>query len=100
MALNIDLLKQICEIPGAPGFEKLIRELILKQVKSIVDETRVDNMGNIFCLKKGTSDSKPAMAAAHMDEIGFIVTYIDDNGFLRFHTLGGFDPRHLLPSGL
>ena len=95
MVLNINLLKQICEIPGAPGFEKPVRELILKEVKSLADETWVDSMGNIICLKKGKSDSKPVMAAAHMDEIGFIVTHIDDKGFLRFHTLGGFDPKTL-----
>ena len=51
-------------------------------------------MGNVTAIKKGKSDKK-VMIGAHMDEIGFIVTHIDDNGFLRFHTLGGFDPKTL-----
>ncbi len=95
MSLNLTLLKGICEIHGPPGFEKPVRDLILSEVQSVADDLRVDSLGNIFCLKKGKSDSKKVMAAAHMDEIGFIVTHIDDSGFLRFHTLGGFDPKTL-----
>ena len=94
--LNIDLLKQICETPGAPGFEKPIRDFIIKTVTPLVDEVEVDNMGNVFAIKKGKKDNNQrVMIAAHMDEIGFIVTHIDDNGFVRFHTLGGFDPKTL-----
>ncbi|NNE54845.1 MAG: M42 family peptidase, partial [Flavobacteriales bacterium] len=92
--VNIPLLKQICETPGAPGFERRISELVHEQLKGLVDEVHVDNMGNISALKKGRSD-KRVMVAAHMDEIGFIVTHIDDKGFIRFHTLGGFDPKTL-----
>jgi endoglucanase len=97
MAINVDLLSKICETPGAPGFEQRIRKVIIDEVKPLADEVRVDNMGNVFALIKGknTPNEKVAMAAAHMDEIGFIVTHIDDNGFLRFHTLGGFDPKTL-----
>ncbi len=97
MSLNIPLLKKICETPGAPGFEKPIRELVLGEVKPLVDSLEIDNMGNIICLKKGKNnpDNKRAMVAAHMDEIGFIVKFIDDDGFIRFHTLGGFDPKTL-----
>ena len=92
--INIKLLKEICEVAGAPGFEQPIRELVLKELKKIVDDVTVDNMGNVIALKKGKED-KRVMIAAHMDEIGFIVTHIDDNGFIRFHTLGGFDPKTL-----
>jgi endoglucanase len=69
----------------------------MEEVESLVDDLWVDNLGNIYTLKKGqmNPDKKSAMVAAHMDEIGFIVTYIDDYGFLRFHTLGGFDPKTL-----
>jgi tetrahedral aminopeptidase len=97
MSLNISLLKAICEIPGAPGFESKIRNLIMEEVRPLVDEIWVDNLGNIFTLKKGNinPEKKSAMVAAHMDEIGFIVTHIDENGYLRFHTLGGFDPKTL-----
>ena len=97
MDINTPLLKQICEIAGAPGFEKPIRELIIQEVTPLVDEVSVDNMGNVIALKKGVKnpDGKRVMVAAHMDEIGFIVTHIDDCGFIRFHTLGGFDPKTL-----
>lgn len=63
----------------------------------MVDEIAVDNLGNVIAIKKGqrNPEGKKVMVAAHMDEIGFIVTHIDDNGFLRFHTLGGFDPKTL-----
>ena len=52
-------------------------------------------MGNVVALKKGRSSAKRAMAAAHMDEIGFIVTHVDDKGFIRFNPLGGFDAKAL-----
>ncbi len=94
MPLNISLLKEICETAGAPGFEQRIRNIVMREVKSLVDEVSVDNMGNVTTIKKGRKP-KRAMVAAHMDEIGFIVTHIDDKGFLRFHTLGGFDPKTL-----
>lgn len=97
MSINVKLLKNICEIAGAPGFEKRVRDFVIKEVEPLVDELSVDNLGNVITIKRGVNnpDGKRAMVAAHMDEIGFIVTHIDDNGFLRFHTLGGFDPKTL-----
>ena len=95
MAIDVSLLARVCEAPGAPGFEKIIRELVLKEIEGLADEVRVDNMGNVVALKKGRSSEKRAMAAAHMDEIGFIVTHVDDKGFIRFNPLGGFDPKTL-----
>ncbi len=94
MALNIALLSEICEVAGAPGFEKRIRDIVLREVTPLVDEVTVDNMGNVTAIKKG-KEPKKVMIGAHMDEISFIVTHIDENGFLRFHTLGGFDPKTL-----
>jgi endoglucanase len=92
--INVDLLKKITEIPGAPGFEKRIRDFILIELKTLSDEVYVDSMGSVIAVKKGKYDKK-VMVAAHMDEISFIVTHIDDEGFVRFHTLGGFDPKTL-----
>jgi endoglucanase len=94
MALDLKLLAEICETPGAPGFEDRIREVVLREVTPLVDSVEVDNMGNVIAVKKGRQPKK-AMVAAHMDEIGFIITHVDDNGFCRFHTLGGFDPKTL-----
>lgn len=95
MAIDVALLSRVCEAPGAPGFEKIIRELVVKELEGLADEIRVDNMGNVVALKKGKSSVKRSMAAAHMDEIGFIVTHVDDKGFIRFNPLGGFDPKTL-----
>ncbi len=97
MKVNVSLLKDICEIPGAPGFEKPIRDLVIKEISDHVDEVSVDNMGNVIAIKKGVKnpDGKKVMVAAHMDEIGFLVSHIDENGFIRFQTLGGFDPKTL-----
>ena len=95
MAIDTALLARVCEAPGAPGFEKVIREVVLKEIKGLADEIRVDNMGNVVALKKGRSSAKRSMAAAHMDEIGFIVTHVDDKGFVRFNPLGGFDAKAL-----
>ena len=92
--MNVDLLNKIATTPGAPGFEKRIRDLVIEEVKPLVDELEFDNMGNVYAIKRGTG-SKKIMVGAHMDEIGFIVTHIDDKGFIRFHTLGGFDPKTL-----
>jgi len=91
---KFDLLKQICETPGAPGYEHRIRDLIRKEVSPLVDEVTTDAMGNLIAIKRGKSD-KRLMIAAHMDEISFIVTHIEEEGFVRFHTLGGFDPKTL-----
>jgi putative aminopeptidase FrvX len=95
MSFNTPLLARICEAPGAPGFEKEIRQLVLAEIKDLADDISVDRMGNVVALKKGRSSEKKIMAAAHMDEIGFIVTHIDDKGFVRFNPLGGFDPKTL-----
>jgi endoglucanase len=92
--INIPLLKQICEIPGAPGFEQRIRQFILSQLNGLADEVTTDALGNITAIRKGKADKK-VMIAAHMDEISFIVTHVDENGFIKFHTLGGFDGKTL-----
>ncbi len=94
MALNIELLSKICKTPGASGFEQKVREIVLDELKGIVDHLEIDNMGNVYALKKGKSNKK-VMIGAHMDEIGFMVTHIDEKGFIRFTTLGGFDPKTL-----
>ena len=94
MPINVNLLKEIAEVAGAPGHEQRVREIVLREITPLVDDITIDNMGNVYAIKKGKND-KRVMVGAHMDEIGFIVTHIDDDGFVRFHTLGGFDPKTL-----
>ncbi len=92
--IDFELLKKISETPGAPGFEHKIRQLVKEEIKDLVDEFFIDTMGSLICVKRGR-ESKRILVAAHMDEISFIVTHVDDEGFIRFHPLGGFDPKTL-----
>lgn len=92
--LNLPLLKAVCEAPGVSGFERRIRELVIREVTGLVDEVRVDNMGSVMAIRRG-KNPKRVMVGAHMDEIGFVVNHIDEKGFLRFLPLGGFDPKTL-----
>ena len=92
----MELLKKLSEMPGAPGREELVREFIIEQIKSHVDDYRVDAMGNLICHKKAKdSSAERVMLACHMDEIAFIVRHIDSKGFVRIQQLGGFDTRNL-----
>ncbi|MEO0732864.1 MAG: M42 family metallopeptidase [Bacteroidota bacterium] len=92
--LHLSLLKSICEVPGVSGFERRVRNLVLREVRDLVDEVEIDNMGNVLAIRRG-KQPKRVMVAAHMDEIGFVVSHIDENGFIRFLPLGGFDPKTL-----
>src|SRR6187200_2363024 len=82
--LDFPLLKKISETPGAPGFETQIRNLIKGEIEGLVDEMYIDTMGSLIGVRKGR-EPKKVMVAAHMDEISFMVTHIDDEGFIRFH---------------
>lgn len=93
--MNLELLRQVCVTPGAPGFEDKIRDFIIQEVAPLVDAVRVDNMGSVIAIVEGKDTEKTMMAAAHMDEIGFMVRHIDDKGFIKFLPLGGFDAKTL-----
>lgn len=84
------LIQKLCQAYGPSGNEEQIREILVDEIRSRVDEVHIDNLGNLIAVRR-TSDGngKRIMLAAHMDEIGVIVTHIDDNGFLRFAPIGG-----------
>jgi endoglucanase len=87
-----ELIKSLCAAQGISGREKPAGELIRSKIAPFVDETRYDAMGNLIALKRGTKpegERKKLMFAAHMDIIGFIVTFIEENGYVRFATIGG-----------
>ncbi len=86
-----NLIKRLTETFGPSGSEGPIRETIRKEVEPFVDEIKVDALGNLICFKKG-SGGKKVLLDAHMDEIGLMVTHIDENGFLRFGSIGGVNP--------
>ncbi len=90
------LLRKLTQTPGIPGYEQPIRDLVKSEMKSLVDEVRCDKMGNVIGFKKGSGDGPLVMLVAHMDQIGFMVSHIDDNGFIRIQPTGGFDPRTLM----
>lgn len=95
--MNFDLLKRLCETPGIASREERMRALVIEELEPLTDSISLDAMGNVIAVKKGKSKNAPRiMIAAHMDEIGFIVKYIDDRGFIRLNPVGGFDPRVLV----
>ena len=90
------LLKMLTEANGVSGNEKEVREIILSEIKNYVDEVKVDRLGNIIAYKKGRVSSPKIMVAAHMDEVGFIVTRIIKDGLIKFTPVGGIDQRVLI----
>lgn len=92
MSIN-STLKKLCTAYGPTGNEQKVSDLIRGMIEPYADEIRQDTMGNLIALKKGRSSDKKIMLAAHMDEIGLMVTHIDDKGFLRVAPVGGVSPQ-------
>jgi tetrahedral aminopeptidase len=95
MALNEGLLKRLIETPGVPGREEKQREIAREELGSLTDDVRTDALGSVIGTKLGSGDAR-VMIAAHTDEIGYLVKYIDEKGFLRLQTLGGHDPANMV----
>ncbi len=97
-----ELLKRLTDTFSTSGNEAAIRSVILDAVRDVADDCRVDALGNLIVRKgqsvNGTDGAKRIMIAAHMDEIGLMVTHVDDKGFVRFTGIGGVYPRNL-PGG-
>jgi len=91
-------LKDICEMPGVSGYEHHVAKVIQAAFCRYADEVRQDRMGNAVFLKKGNGEGpRPRiLLAAHMDEIGLMVTKVEEGGFLRFASVGGIDPRTIV----
>ena len=88
------LIKKVVCCPGVSGNEKQIAALLEKEVAPYVDETYTDALGNLIAIKYGNlegGERKKLLYCAHMDEIGFIVTFIEENGFIRFAPIGGIN---------
>lgn len=89
------LIKKLVEATGPSGYESKVRDLVLEEVKPFVDEYLIDALGNLITRKgKKNTGGMTIMLAAHLDEIGIIVTHVDENGFARFTTIGGVRPRN------
>ena len=92
MKLVSDLIRLFASLSdafGPPGKEKEVREILASELEEYADDVKTDKLGNIFFHHHGRDGCPKVMLAAHMDEVAFMVTFIEKDGFLRFHTLGG-----------
>ena len=90
------LLEKLSNAPGISGFEDEVRKIIFNELDGIVDEIKIDDMGNLIAVKNGDPNGKKIMLAVHMDEIGLMVRYIDSKGFIKFSKIGGINDQMLL----
>jgi len=90
--VDLELLTQLTQAFGPPGYEEEIRAVIREVVTPLADSVWVDPLGSLVALKRGTGGGKKIVLAAHMDEIGVMVTYVDEKGYLRFTRMGGISP--------
>jgi len=94
---DFNFLKELVETPSPSGFEQPAQRVLRRELEGVADEVRTDVMGNVIARLKGEGEGAPrVMLAGHCDEIGFMVKYIDDGGFLYFAPIGGVD-AHLVP---
>lgn len=92
----LDLLERLCNLDGTSGAEDSVRNFIISQIDGLVD-WETDNLGNIIAFKKGDkTPNKKLMIDAHMDEVGFIITNITADGFLKFSVVGGIETSALM----
>lgn len=93
---TLQLFHTLTELQGAPGFEHQVRAFMKEELSKYADDIIQDGLGSIFGVKHGDLNGPKVMVAGHMDEVGFMVTQITDNGMLRFQTLGGWWSQVLL----
>ncbi len=86
--MELTLLRKLSNAYGPPGYEDEAREILRVELEGVADETRVDKLGNIIFTHRGEKGKTLIMLAAHTDEVGFLVRYIEDMGYLRLHTWG------------
>jgi endoglucanase len=84
------MLAELTNAFGPPGQEEEVAEVFMRYIKPYVDEIHRDGMGNVIATKKGTAEGPRVMLTAHLDEVGFLVKSIDEKGFIRYQTLGGW----------
>ena len=91
------MIEKLSNTFGVSGDEEIIRNTIIEEIKPYCNTIKIDNLGNIIAHKKGTKKGGPKiMLAAHMDEVGFMISKIDKDGFLSFLPAGGIDKRILI----
>ena len=93
---TLQLFKTLTELPGPSGYEHEVRKFMREQLSLYTDEIVQDGLGSIFGVKRGNEEGPTVMVGGHMDEVGFLVSAITDNGMIRFQTLGGWWSQVLL----
>jgi len=96
MKERFQMFKELTEASGAPGFEKPVRELMRSYLEPYSHEIVEDHLGSVFGVRNDNPNGPTVMVAGHLDEVGFMVTQITENGFIRFLPLGGWNPQVLL----
>jgi putative aminopeptidase FrvX len=94
------MFETLTQLPGAPGFEHQVRAFVKTELEKYSDEVIQDRLGGVFGIKRGDEKGPKVMVAGHMDEVGFMVTSIDEKGLIRFQTLGGWWSQVLLAQRL
>ncbi len=100
--MNNQLLEQVCHTPGIPGYEEAIQEVVKGILSDSCDEVSCDRMGNVIGLKRATNPpvegDRPlkVVLAAHSDEVGMMVKFIDSDGFIGFQPVGGLNPQAIV----
>jgi endoglucanase len=87
---TLTMLKELTDAKGIPGNEYEVRQVMKKYIEPLADEVETDGLGSLIARKTGNSNGPKIMVAGHLDEVGFMITKIDDKGFLRFQTVGGW----------
>lgn len=93
-ASRVSFLQHMIASPSPSGFEQPLQQVVREEIQHYTDEIRTDVHGNVIATLNPTGEPR-VMLTAHCDELGFLVRYIDDNGFLYFAPIGGFDPSTL-----
>src|SRR5690625_7887195 len=87
---TLTMLKDLTDARGIPGDEKEVRDVMESYIQPFADEVYTDNLGSLIAKKAGDKNGPKIMVAGHLDEVGFMVTRIDDKGFVYFQTVGGW----------
>lgn len=87
---TLSMLKELTDAKGIAGNEREVREVMKKYIEPFAEEVTTDGLGSLIAKKTGDANGPKIMVAGHLDEVGFMVTRIDDKGFIRFQTVGGW----------
>lgn len=90
------MLKKLTETNGVSGCETQIRDIIENEIRNFCDDIKIDSLGNLIAYKKASEQAMTVLLSAHMDEVGFIVSDITNDGYLKFESVGSIDPRTLI----